>query len=166
MLDAAQLFSKKRVQTLYHNYLCARRPPSIPPPRDWLTSLDLRCPSSTRCACPLLSHVLASYTWISSDKTIVTPLVTDFDMAFTSPTELQDLINQLSNVAKDYDTSSDVNGIKSRVAIAEKAKKLVRAVMDPSDMGMHHLVNVSGLFYSSSDGPYRNWNPDSRGSFR
>ena len=64
-------------------------------------------------------------------------------MTSTTPDQFQELLAQLNEVAKGYSTSPDVNGMKSRVAIVEKAKGIMQAMMDPSDMGMHHLVNVS-----------------------
>ena len=64
-------------------------------------------------------------------------------MAFTTPEQFQKLVAQLNEVAKAYSDLPDVNGTKSRTAITEKAKSIVQAMMDPSDMGMHHLVNVS-----------------------
>lgn len=72
-------------------------------------------------------------------------------MMFTTPEQFQEFLAQLNEVAKAYSTSLDVNGTKSRVAITEKAKRIVQAMMDPSNMGMHHLVNVSMHFIHPID---------------
>ena len=55
---------------------------------------------------------------------------------------LQDLVQQLTEAAKACDHSPGANGYATRTNVAGIAKDIVRLMMAPSDMSMHHSVNV------------------------
>lgn len=57
--------------------------------------------------------------------------------------KLQDLVEQLSEAAKGYDASPGAAGYISRTSVSQVAKEIVRLMMAPSDMSMHHAANVS-----------------------
>ena len=57
--------------------------------------------------------------------------------------QLQDLLQQLADVAKVCDFSTGPKGYIARTNVASIAKDIVRHVMAPSDMSMHHSANVS-----------------------
>ena len=68
----------------------------------------------------------------------------------SSPTQndgdkLQQLVQQLSEVAKGYDPSPGAAGYISRTNVSHVAKEIVRLMMAPSDMSMHHAANVCQL---------------------
>ncbi|OQU97333.1 hypothetical protein CLAIMM_03279 [Cladophialophora immunda] len=56
--------------------------------------------------------------------------------------QLQELIQQLTEAAKACDYSPGSKGYISRTNVAAIAKDIVRLVMAPSDMSMHHSVNM------------------------
>ncbi|OCT50406.1 putative O-methyltransferase [Cladophialophora carrionii] len=57
-------------------------------------------------------------------------------------TQLQGLIQQLSDAAKACDYSPGAKGYVARTNVAGIAKDIVRLMMAPSDMSMHHSVNM------------------------
>jgi hypothetical protein len=59
--------------------------------------------------------------------------------------QLQGLIQQLTDAAKACDYSPGAKGYIARTNVAGIAKDIVRLMMAPSDMSMHHSVNVSLL---------------------
>ncbi|KAK5226560.1 hypothetical protein LTR47_009017 [Exophiala xenobiotica] len=56
--------------------------------------------------------------------------------------KLQQLVQQLSEVAKGYDPSPGAAGYISRTNVSHVAKEIVRLMMNPSDMSMHHAANM------------------------
>lgn len=71
-------------------------------------------------------------------------------MSIPAPEEadqLQDLVEQLTDAAKACDYSPGAKGYMARTHIAGIAKDIVRLMMAPSDMSMHHSVNVLNPFY-------------------
>ncbi|KIW20562.1 hypothetical protein PV08_01137 [Exophiala spinifera] len=56
--------------------------------------------------------------------------------------KLQELIQQLSEAAKGYDASPGAAGYISRTNVSQVAKEIVRLMMAPSDMSMHHSANM------------------------
>ncbi|KAH0846139.1 hypothetical protein FOPE_12716 [Fonsecaea pedrosoi] len=56
--------------------------------------------------------------------------------------QLQELIQQLTVAANACDYAPGSQGYISRTNVAAIAKDIVRLVMAPSDMSMHHSVNV------------------------
>ncbi|KIW38277.1 uncharacterized protein PV06_09257 [Exophiala oligosperma] len=56
--------------------------------------------------------------------------------------KLQDLVEQLSEAAKGYDASPGAAGYISRTSVSQVAKEIVRLMMAPSDMSMHHAANM------------------------
>jgi hypothetical protein len=61
--------------------------------------------------------------------------------------QLQELVKQLTEAAKAVDHSPGGHGYATRTNVAGIAKDIVRLMMAPSDMSMHHSVNV-GPFHS------------------
>lgn len=57
--------------------------------------------------------------------------------------KLQELVQRLSEAAKGYDASPGASGYISRTSVSQVAKEIVRLLMAPSDMSMHHAANVS-----------------------
>ena len=57
--------------------------------------------------------------------------------------ELETLMNDLNGASKSFNPSHDLEGYKSRVKIISKAKELINAMTDPSDMAYSHCSNVS-----------------------
>ena len=55
---------------------------------------------------------------------------------------LQQLVQQLAEAAKGYDPSPGAAGYISRSNVSQVAKEITRLMMAPSDMSMHHSVNV------------------------
>lgn len=62
-------------------------------------------------------------------------------------TQLQDLLQQLTDAAKACDYSPGAKGYIARTHVAGIAKDIVRLMMAPSDMSMHHSVNVLMPFF-------------------
>ena len=56
--------------------------------------------------------------------------------------QLQELIQQLTDFAKACDYAPGAKGYIARTNVAGIAKDIVRLMMAPSDMSMHHSVNV------------------------
>ena len=56
--------------------------------------------------------------------------------------QLQELIQQLTDAAKACDYAPGAKGYSARTNVAGIAKDIVRLMMAPSDMSMHHSVNV------------------------
>jgi hypothetical protein len=63
-------------------------------------------------------------------------------MAVATPTELQDLITSLNDAAKSYNPAQSLDGFKTRVEIIDNAKKIVRSMSAPADMGFYHSISV------------------------
>lgn len=63
--------------------------------------------------------------------------------ALPTPEELQVLIADLTNVAKSYSTTPDLNGYMSRVQVIEKAKVISRLLVSPDQTPNYHGLNVS-----------------------
>jgi len=63
-------------------------------------------------------------------------------MAVATPTELQDLITSLNDAAKSYNPAQNFDGFKSRIEIIDNAKKIVRSMSTPVDLGNYHVINV------------------------
>ena len=61
--------------------------------------------------------------------------------------ELEALMSELNGASKSFNPSHDLEGYKSRVEIISKAKEIVNAMTDPSDMAYSHCSNVSLLLY-------------------
>jgi hypothetical protein len=64
-------------------------------------------------------------------------------MAFPTPEELQNLVTQFNDVATSYNPSSNLDDLKSRVPIIEKAKEIALKLMAPADMAIRHCLNIS-----------------------
>ena len=60
-------------------------------------------------------------------------------------TQLQELIQQLTDAAKACDYSPGANGYIARTQVAGIAKDIARLMLAPSDMSMHHAVNVGEM---------------------
>ena len=56
--------------------------------------------------------------------------------------QLQELIEELTQVSKNYDPTPGPAGYISRSNIIGKAKEIAHLMMNPTDMSMHHTVNV------------------------
>ena len=56
--------------------------------------------------------------------------------------QLHELIQQLTDAAKACDYSPGSKGYVARTNVAGIAKDIARLMMAPSDMAMHHVVNV------------------------
>jgi hypothetical protein len=56
--------------------------------------------------------------------------------------QLQQLVQQLAETAKEYDPSPGPAGYISRTNVSAIAKEIMRLMMVPSDMSMYHSVNV------------------------
>ena len=56
---------------------------------------------------------------------------------------LQTLVNDLDNASKSFDPAPGLDGYKSRIEVISKAKQIISAMTDPSDMAFQHCTNVS-----------------------
>lgn len=56
---------------------------------------------------------------------------------------LQELVGQLNNASASFNPAPGLEGYKTRVEIITKAKEIVNAMTDPSDMAYTHCTNVS-----------------------
>jgi hypothetical protein len=63
-------------------------------------------------------------------------------MALPTPSELQALIADLTEVSKAYSTAPDLGGYRSRVEVIAKAKKISRALIAPEQLPNYHGLNV------------------------
>jgi hypothetical protein len=69
----------------------------------------------------------------------------------TEATQLKELIQQLTEAAETCDYSPGARGYIARTNVAGIAKDIVRLMMAPSDMSMHHSVNVSvSVFFAAA----------------
>ena len=59
--------------------------------------------------------------------------------------ELKQLVEQLTTAAKACDYSPGAKGYIARTNVAGIAKDIARLMMAPSDMSMHHSINVCTL---------------------
>ncbi len=57
--------------------------------------------------------------------------------------ELDTLMGELNLASKSFNPSHGLEGYKSRVEIISKAKEVINAMTDPSDMAYSHCSNVS-----------------------
>lgn len=63
-------------------------------------------------------------------------------MALPTQKEVQDLINDLTQVSQAYSDAPDLNGYMSRVQILSKARALTNALITPDQKPNYHGLNV------------------------
>jgi hypothetical protein len=71
-------------------------------------------------------------------------------MALPSKKEIEDLVSSLSEIAKGYADTPDLNGYITRVQIIAKAKELTRALITPDQAPNYHGLNVRCLIFSTT----------------
>lgn len=59
--------------------------------------------------------------------------------------QLQTLVGKLHNASKSFNPAPGLDGYKSRIDVITKAKQIISAMTDPSDMAFQHCTNVSPL---------------------
>lgn len=59
--------------------------------------------------------------------------------------QLQELVQKLSEASQQYGSSPEAQSYIARTNVSQIAKDIVRLMMAPSDMSMHHSVNVRSL---------------------
>lgn len=64
-------------------------------------------------------------------------------MANPSDAQLQELIANISNVAKAYDGADSLKGMDSRASIRGAARQLFLAMSNPGDNCWDHVLHVS-----------------------
>jgi hypothetical protein len=60
--------------------------------------------------------------------------------------QLQVLVQKLTEASREYESSPGAGSYIARTNVSQVAKDIVRLMMVPSDMSMHHSVNVGDLF--------------------
>ncbi|KAI1059857.1 hypothetical protein LB506_008780 [Fusarium annulatum] len=66
-------------------------------------------------------------------------------MALPNKQEINDLVSSLSDAAKAYSDTLDLNGYMSRVQILEKARTLTNALITPDQKPNYHGLNIAEL---------------------
>jgi hypothetical protein len=58
-------------------------------------------------------------------------------------TQLPTLVGHLNNASKSFNPAPGLEGYESRIEVITKAKQIISAMTDPSDMAFQHCTNVS-----------------------
>lgn len=67
-------------------------------------------------------------------------------MSLPSPKEVEALASSLSEAAKSYTDSPDLQGYMSRMEVISKAKELIRSLITPEQVPNYHGLNVRPFF--------------------
>lgn len=75
----------------------------------------------------------------------VSIMVATTSAANDAAAQLQELVQKLSEASQQYGSSPEAQSYIARTNVSQIAKDIVRLMMAPSDMSMHHSVNVRSL---------------------